>query len=58
MFLYCEHVRRICAMAGKYKGELYCGYASGENRIRLLKQCPCKKIRERYLKLDKNQSIK
>ncbi len=38
-------------MAGlDHNNELRCGFKSGENRIRKLTQCPCKKIRDREQK--------
>lgn len=58
MFLYCDIIRKICPMAGlDHNNELRCGFKSGENRIRKLTQCPCKKIRDREQKKKGNAKI-
>ena len=44
MFEYCPIIKRKCPLCAEYKDELYCGQKTGENRIRLMKKCPIKKI--------------
>lgn len=42
MFLHCSIKNKICAFCGESKGVMYCGIASGENRIDQLNKCPYK----------------
>jgi len=47
LFLYCPLKDKICPFSGKSGGVMYCGLATGENRISFLKVCPYKKKKRR-----------
>lgn len=42
MFIHCPMQNKICAFCAKFKEVLYCGIATGENRISMMNKCPYK----------------
>ena len=50
---FCQIKNDECIHATEEDGEIYCGHQKGENRIRLMEECPWPKEREKQKKREK-----
>lgn len=47
MFDYCEIEKKKCAFCAAREDDIYCGVASGTNKIAFMKNCPLPDIKKR-----------